>query len=180
MEERPVGEGASRRTFLAYVAAALGTFMATMLAIPVIGSFISPAFARKAGGQWARLGSADGFAPGQPKAVPFYLVKKDGWVETRVPKVVWVVRKGENEFACFNARCTHLGCIVDWTDQGMAGKMGWNFYSPCHGGVFDIEGRLLGGPPPRALDTLDYKIENGELLVEYRDFRLGISEKIPL
>jgi len=76
--ERPEGEGASRRTFLAYVAAALGTFMATMLAIPVIGSFISPAFARKAGGQWARLGSAAGFAPGQPKAVPFYLVKKDG------------------------------------------------------------------------------------------------------
>ncbi len=58
------------------------------------------------------------------------LVKKDGWVETREPKVVWVVWKGEKEFACFNARCTHLGCIVDWTDQWMAGKMGWNFYSP--------------------------------------------------
>ena len=76
------------------------------------------------------MGSIYSFAPGQPKAAPFYLVKKEGWVETREPKVVWVVRKGETEFACFNARCTHLGCIMDWTDQGMAGKMGWNFYSP--------------------------------------------------
>ena len=67
------------------------------------------------------MGSIYSFAPGQPKAAPFYLVKKEGWVETREPKVVWVVRKGETEFACFNARCTHLGCIVDWTDQGMAG-----------------------------------------------------------
>ena len=53
-------------------------------------------------------------------------------------------------------------------------------FPSCHGGVFDIEGRLLAGPPPRPLDSLNYKIENGELRVEYRDFRLGIPEKIPL
>lgn len=64
---------------LLYVAAALGTSIATMLAIPVIGSFISPAFARKAGAQWAKLGSIYGFAPGQPKAIPFYAGEK-GWL----------------------------------------------------------------------------------------------------
>jgi len=175
-EEAEIG----RRRFLAYIGTAIAGFLAAVLAVPVLGSFISPALARKTQAPWAKLGPVDAFVPGQPRAVPFYLVRKDGWVETREPKVVWVVRREGEEFSCFNARCTHLGCIVDWNDSGMAGKMGWNFYSPCHGGVFDIEGRVITGPPPRPLDALNYKVEKGELWVDYQDFRLGIPEKVPL
>ena len=177
MEE---GGEIGRRGFLAYIAAAIGGLITTVLAVPVLGSLISPALGRSTGAQWVRLGPVGSFAPREPQLVPFYLVRKDGWVETREPKVVWVVRREGEAFSCFNARCTHLGCIVDWSDSGMAGKMGWNFYSPCHGGVFDIQGRVITGPPPRPLDTLSYKVEKGELWVEYQDFRLGIPDKVPL
>ena len=34
---------------------------------------------------------------------------------------------------------------------------------PCHNGVFDPQGRVLGGPPPRPLDRYEYKVENGVL-----------------
>jgi len=163
-----------RRSFLAYIAAAIGGLIATVLAVPVVGSFISPALARKTRAQWVRLGALAGFAAEEPRLVPFYLVRRDGWVETREPKTVWVVRRGEG-FLCYNSRCTHLGCIVDWHPEDQT------FKSPCHGGVFARDdGKVLAGPPPRPLDTLNYKVQEGELWVEYQDFRLGIPEKIPL
>lgn len=173
MKSHP-GEEIGRRKFLAYVAAAIGALVATVLTVPVLGSFISPALARKGRAQWLKLGTAAAFAPGEPKLVPFYLVRRDGWVETREPKTVWVVRQGE-DFICYNSRCTHLGCIVDWHSEDRT------FKSPCHGGVFARDdGKVLAGPPPRPLDTLKYKVESGELWVEYQEFRLGILEKIPL
>jgi len=39
-------------------------------------------------------------------------------------------------------------------------------------------GAVLGGPPPRGLDSLDVKIENGEVHVLYETFRTGIASKV--
>jgi nitrite reductase/ring-hydroxylating ferredoxin subunit len=47
-----------------------------------------------------------------------------------------------------SAVCTHLGCVVAWQDQ--AGE----FLCPCHGGRFSADGQVLGGPPPKPLETL--------------------------
>ena len=53
------------------------------------------------------------------------------------------------------------------------------FRCPCHEGVFDVKtGAVLAGPPPRALDRLETKIENGDLYAAYRDFRVGIPDKV--
>ncbi len=46
----------------------------------------------------------------------------------------------------FDARCTHAGCPV--TVQGSAAT---EFTCPCHGGRFDGDGKVLGGPPPQPL-----------------------------
>ena len=54
---------------------------------------------------------------------------------------------------------------MNWSDKGLAGKLGWGFYSPCHGGVFDIKGNVITGPPPRPLDRIEYKVENGEVIL---------------
>ena len=39
-------------------------------------------------------------------------------------------------------------------------------------------GAVLGGPPPRPLDTLPVKVENGEVHVLYQSFRTGVPDKI--
>jgi hypothetical protein len=39
---------------------------------------------------------------------------------------------------------------------------------------------VLGGPAPRRLDTLPVKIENGELYVEWKQFKSGTPDKIPV
>lgn len=171
----------SRRAFLGYVVGAIGGFMTLAAGIPIVGSFVSPIVrGRNKGGSWVKLGGVESFTSGEPKFVQFSLSKQDGWVASRFPKSVWAVRQQNGEFVCYNSRCTHLGCIVDWKDSGMGGELGWNFYSPCHGGVFTIGGKVIAGPPPRPLDRLDYKIEDGELLVNYVDFQLGVPEKKPL
>ena len=171
----------NRRAFVGYAGAAMGAFLAAFLATPVVGSFVSPALSKKAAGHWKNLGAVSKFQIGKPKLERVSLIKKDGWVTDVATRLVWVVRLGENDYVVYNAQCTHLGCIVDWSDRGMAGALGWNFYSPCHGGVFKTDdGEVLAGPPPRPLDVLEHKVENGDLWVNYQDFRLGIREKVPI
>jgi len=58
-----------------------------------------------------------------------------------------------------SAVCTHLGCIVQWQ------KEKGQFLCPCHAGLYGIDGRVLGGPPPKPLEALPYTIANGVVQV---------------
>lgn len=160
----------SRRRFLDYSIRGIGAFITAAVALPVVGYVVSPVFARKEA-QWIEIGSVNDFKPGEPKSVEFTLFRKDGWVEVSEKKTVWVVRQSENQFAVFNPRCTHLGCAYSWD----APKK--QFLCPCHSGIFDITGKVIGGPPPRPLDTLENKVEGGRLACIFKDFLLGTVEK---
>ncbi len=53
------------------------------------------------------------------------------------------------------------------------------FACPCHHGEFDVKtGRVLAGPPPRPLDELKVEVRDDAVWVNYKDFRLGISDQI--
>lgn len=56
-----------------------------------------------------------------------------------------LVRRG-SEFYALSLVCTHLGCIVKINAD--------NITCPCHGSRFDLEGQVLSGPAPRALERL--------------------------
>ena len=63
-------------------------------------------------------------------------------------------------FKCVSAVCTHLRCTVKINQQG-------TFNCPCHGSVFDANGKVIGGPAPKALEW--YKLEqkrDGSLIVD--------------
>lgn len=56
-----------------------------------------------------------------------------------------VVKVAENDFRAFSAICTHLDCIVDFrVDRQLI----WCW---CHNGIYDLNGKNIGGPPPRPL-----------------------------
>jgi Rieske Fe-S protein len=59
------------------------------------------------------------------------------------------------------ATCTHLGCRVRWDDRAQ------KFKCPCHGGEYDDKGRVVSGPPPRPLSTVQARI-NADGDVEVR------------
>lgn len=66
----------------------------------------------------------------------------DGSVTFLEDERVFLIRRG-NTFRCLSSVCTHLGCTVNRAGEG--------FHCPCHGSTFDSQGKVTGGPAPRAL-----------------------------
>jgi len=161
-----------RRTFFKW-AAAFGAFFSALLAgVPAARAFLSPAFRKKPEDEWVRLGEVDALDVGVPVKIDFVSTAKDAWVETRVLRNVWAYTADGEHFTVYSGRCTHLGCSYGYDPKEKT------FRCPCHNGVFDVKsGAVLGGPPPRPLDTLETKVENGTLLARYEDFRLGVPQK---
>jgi Rieske Fe-S protein len=60
-------------------------------------------------------------------------------------KRVIVLRDPQGQLRAFDAKCTHEGCTVQYV-PGEAG-----IWCACHNGRFDLDGRVLSGPPPRPL-----------------------------
>lgn len=75
-----------------------------------------------------------------------------------------VYRSIKPEYLVVNPTCTHLGCIVSFRPEGLPEWGSGQFanksalFCPCHGGVFDIAGRVVEGtPPPQNLKVPDYE-----------------------
>ena len=75
-----------------------------------------------------RAGRPDEFAAGTVKLFPDYKVR---------------VEATEEGVAALSLICTHLGCIVQETEEG--------FNCPCHGSKFSKAGKVQAGPAPRPL-----------------------------
>lgn len=73
---------------------------------------------------------------------------------------MYLFRRPEGLFA-ISSVCTHLGCNVRWEE----GKS--LFECPCHGSIFDKNGKNISGPAPKPLKWLQLTIDNaGELVVD--------------
>lgn len=64
-----------------------------------------------------------------------YLIANNGTV---------VVENTSSGYKAISLVCTHNGCIVSY--RGTSG-----FYCGCHGGSYDANGNVTGGPPPQPL-----------------------------
>lgn|ERR1041385_3904632 len=58
---------------------------------------------------------------------------------------VMVMQLPNQELLAFSAICTHEGCTVSYQPGESV------IWCPCHDGRFDLNGRVLSGPPPRPL-----------------------------
>ena len=163
---------AGRRAFLKWATAVGGFFSALLAGVPAVRAFLSPTFRHQRQEKWIKLGEVDQFDPEVPTKIDFVDTVNDAWVEARRLRNVWIYTEDGETFTVFNGRCTHLGCNY-FLDEGQN-----VFRCPCHTGFFDIKtGAVLGGPPPRPLDALQVKVEDGVLYAEYQDFRLGVPDK---
>ena len=73
-----------------------------------------------------------------------------------------LVRAGENDWKAFSAVCTHLNCTVQYRDATH------QIWCACHNGMFDLNGRVVGGPPPRPLDAFTVNIRDEQVVVSRR------------
>ena len=162
----------SRRSFLAGLLAAGGAAVGALLAVPLVRFALYPVLARTTEKSWSDVGKVDEFnnltAPIQKLVT---IEQRDGWRKTIKQQPVYVTKNPQGALIVLSAVCTHLGCSVRWVDAQN------KFVCPCHGGMFSGDGKLLGGPPPRGLDQLETKIEDGFLKTQYQFFRPLIHTK---
>jgi len=148
----------SRRKFLgAGIGVIAGTVTIGLGGAALVG-IGAPAITNKREGKWVEAGNAAELTAGQFNQVSIVYDAKDGWMEGKAKMLAYVKVDGENVSA-FSATCSHLGCNVNY-DESTGG-----FKCPCHTGIYDANGKNIGGPPPKPLKKLEAKIENGKLMV---------------
>lgn len=160
------GETVTRRRFMTGSAHATGAIAASAFLLPALGFALGPIF-EKHEQRWQPVGAPDEFP--NDTYVPKVITISDGIGETG--KTTVYIRKrnpqldtdklpkgfeGE-EFVAISTRCMHLGCPVRYTEAAQ------RFICPCHGGVYDFQGKVDGGPPVRPLDRFYNRVRNGQL-----------------
>lgn len=163
----------TRRTFFNWLIGAAAAVIGIGLAVPLTGYVISPALKRREQ-SWVPVGGEDELKVLEPKPLEYVTTVRDGWMETKVQRSVWAVKQPDGSITVFSPICTHLGCAYRWDESDR------KFKCPCHLSVFAITGEVLGGPAPRPLDRLPVKVENGRLLVIYKEFRPGLQKSVEI
>jgi menaquinol-cytochrome c reductase iron-sulfur subunit len=160
----------SRRGFFEKAIAAVIGLVGLGLGIPLLGYAVFPTL-RKRDEPWAEVGPIGAIELNRPKELEVVRTLSSGWMKTNTIRSVWAYQKPDGTAVVFSPICTHLGCGYRWSEGER------KFLCPCHNSVFDLDGRVLGGPAPRPLDLLPTKVEDGRLFVRYQEFKAGISKK---
>jgi Rieske Fe-S protein len=153
------GESMTRRTAFTVAGQALGGIAGAAVALPAVGFALAPIFHRGKE-RWEAVGPLGHFSADSYTPVVFTLVQSIG----EAGKTTAYVRKGSSNlkedpstYIAISTRCAHLGCPVRFVQA--AG----NFICPCHGGVYDFQGKVIGGPPVRPLDRFQTRVRNGQV-----------------
>jgi menaquinol-cytochrome c reductase iron-sulfur subunit len=156
----------ARRSFLGGLLGAGMAGVGALLVIPVVRFVLHPVLARTTEKSWSDVGRVDEFQDfDAPVKKLVTIEQRDGWRKTMIEKPVYVGKDASGKLIVLSAVCPHLGCTVPWVEKEK------KFICPCHLGMFSPDGQLLGGPPPRDLDRLETKIEDGVLKTQYQFFR---------
>jgi len=174
--KRPELNDQSKRSFLMIFSAFIGSLIGLAISFPLIGFIFYPLRKKTVygGGDFIKVCNLNELKKDTPRKMPISSFKVDGWnkFDNIVLGAAWLVKKEKGDVVAMSTICTHLGCGIDWDAENKL------FICPCHSSVFDIEGKVVSGPAPRSMDTLDIKIENDSIYVKYRKLRLSTSKKI--
>ncbi|MBF0506431.1 MAG: ubiquinol-cytochrome c reductase iron-sulfur subunit [Nitrospirae bacterium] len=164
---------ATRRRFLKWLIAVLAAVNALIAGIPFLRSLLGPSVAAQKN-EWSKVAAVDLLPQDSPVDMRFMAESGEAYLHNTVLRSVWVIKHSPEKISVFSPVCTHLGCYYQWNGQAD------RFECPCHASVFAPDGKVISGPAPRPLDTLESKIENGYLLVKWENFKAGVPTKIPV
>ena len=72
---------------------------------------------------------------------------------------VLLLHLAEQEWKAFSGTCTHLDCTVQYQPEAH------RIWCACHNGTYDLNGRVIAGPPPRPLEPYTVRIRGDEVVV---------------
>jgi len=145
-----------RRRFLSRLSIALSAGVAAVVGLPVIGFLLSP-LTRKSPRVWRPVGAVTRFGVGRTVAVAFEDASPLPWAGVTARTAAWLRRDDDTHFTAYTVHCTHLGCPVRWVADAQL------FLCPCHGGVYNADGTVSAGPPPKALPQYPVRVRDGQV-----------------
>jgi menaquinol-cytochrome c reductase iron-sulfur subunit len=154
------GESMTRRKLFTGGALAAGGIASAAIGLPAIGFALGPVFDEE-DVFYQNVGPPSDFSG--DNYVPKTITIASGVGEAG--KTTVYIRKTNSElpgekpggFVAISTRCAHLGCPVRWVVAAQ------RFVCPCHGGVYDFQGKVAGGPPVRPLDRFVTRVQNGQV-----------------
>lgn len=162
----------ARRSFLGVLLGAGTASVGVLLCVPLVRFVLHPLLRVTTPASWSEVGRADELASAPlPVKKLITVEQRDGWRKIISEKAVYVIQDPNGQLGVLSSVCPHLGCSVTWHGEKD------EFLCPCHGGLFGAGGKLLGGPPPRGMDRLESKVEDGVLKVHYEYFRQLVPDK---
>ena len=121
--------------------------------------------------EWVTVGPVADLPTDRPQRVSLSLTERGPLVDRSVQKIVWLRRNPDNSVQVLSGACPHMNCTVAWKPEQNG------FDCACHVSNFDASGRVVSGPSPRGLDTLEHRIENGSLALRYQKFKPSVPNK---
>jgi menaquinol-cytochrome c reductase iron-sulfur subunit len=159
------GETVTRRRFMDVTANGAGIIAVASFTLPALGFALGPVF-KSTPHRWETVGTVDAFPENNYIPVVVTLTPGIGeagkatvYVRKRNPAIDTDRYDRHTSFIALSDRCAHLGCPVRWVDSAE------RFICPCHGGVYDLLGRPVGGPPVRPLDRFYTRVVGNEVQV---------------
>jgi Rieske Fe-S protein len=70
-----------------------------------------------------------------------------------------LVRTADGEYRAFSAVCTHLNCTVQYRQREH------DVWCACHNGVYNLQGGVVSGPPPKALEVFAVHTRGQDIVV---------------
>jgi quinol---cytochrome c reductase iron-sulfur subunit, bacillus type len=148
-----------RRGFLVRTIATIHAAIGATLAFILGGAALAPAFTRRQDA-WLRASTLDNLRDGEPVPITLRVTRQDGFTQVVDRTVVYLVKTSDNQVRAMHSTCTHLGCRTSYDAESK------QIVCPCHGGVYDIDGQVVAGPPPAPLPQLNARVEDGTVFVQ--------------
>jgi menaquinol-cytochrome c reductase iron-sulfur subunit len=161
------GESMTRRHVFSLGVQGFGILAVSAVALPAVGFALAPVFARE-DELWQGVGplgdfTSDAYTPrvitivegiGEAGKTTVYVRRGNPGLSEQEPELP---PEGADDIIAISTRCAHLGCPVRYVQAAS------NFICPCHGGVYDFQGKVIGGPPVRPLDRFQTRVSGGEV-----------------
>jgi cytochrome b6-f complex iron-sulfur subunit len=136
----------TRQDFLKFLTRFLSVTGIAVVATPIVAYFF-PANLEETPSEPVPVGNEDEIPLNASKTVGF----------GRYPALVINTSQG---LRAYSAVCTHFACIVKWDPE--LGEI----VCPCHEGYFNpMDGSVISGPPPTALEEISVEIIDGQIFI---------------
>ncbi len=167
-----------RRTFLSLATGAVVATMGALVAVPATIYAFAPLWGSRRHGtssRFTKICAVKSLPLGQWRLVPFHMIQRNGWEKTESDHAIWARRDASGvQVSVLSPICPHLGCPIGWQEPRH------EFVCPCHGSVFNNNGKYVSGPASRGMDPLKFHVRHGQLYVHWEEFKEGIPQRIPL